>query len=98
MIRWFSIILNYFRLTYGYKIVGMMPYEKLTKRDKNQLRFPFETVRIRYSGSNYIGVYKECFEIYLFLIYLSFSYTGGGTAILAVSSLVLFVSITQLVE
>ena len=29
-----------FRLTYGYKLVGMMPYEKLAQRDIDQLRFP----------------------------------------------------------
>lgn len=75
-----------------------MPYEKLTKRDKNQLRFPFETVRIRLlwkqnlvpTPDNIIreisgdrGVYKE-----------HISYTGGGAAVLAVSSFVL-VSIAQ---
>lgn len=59
---------KYFRLRYEYRLVGMMSCQKLTKRDRNQLRLPFETVRIRDSGSDevdliqiYDGVYKEYF-------------------------------------
>ena len=37
---------SYFRLTYGYILVGVTPYEKLVKRDINQLSSPSETVRI----------------------------------------------------
>lgn len=93
MINWYSIVLNCIRLTYNYKLVDVMLYEKLVKRDINQLSSSSETVRIhllwKYSliltpdniireSSLIRGVYKE---------YLS--YTCGGATILVVSSFVL---------
>ena len=41
------VYISKFRLTYDYKLVGMMSYEKLAERDIDQFRFPFETVRLR---------------------------------------------------
>ena len=35
-----------FRLTYNYKLVGMMLYEKLVERDIDPLSLPSETVRL----------------------------------------------------
>ena len=46
MDRYFLSVRFRIRLTYDYKLVGMMSYEKLVKRDIDQLRLPFETVRL----------------------------------------------------
>jgi len=72
-----------------------MPYEKLTKRDRNQLRLPFETVRICRPGSNQASINTaKAFimgKFYIdFLIDSIIPYTGGGALILIASSFVSF--------